>query len=422
MEKKTNFGVIGLGGRGQGNLREFLDIRGVRVVAVCDKYEDRAMKGVDIVREETGETPDMYLDYKQLLKRDDIEAVLVFTTWITHARIAVDAMRAGKHVGIEVGGAASIEECWQMVRASEETGKFCMLLENCCYDRNEMALFHMVKQGMFGEIVHLEGGYRHDLRDEICNGRENRHGRLFNFQHRNGELYPTHQLGPICKLIGINRGNRMLTLCSMTSKSRGLNVWLRDNRGADYDITEYPFNQGDVTTTMIRCANGETITLHHDCSLPRPYSRDYMIEGTRGIFQENSHGGEYFLDTMGEKGKEPKFYPFADDREKYEHPLWDKYQVEGVHGGHGGMDFLVLSAFAESVMQGHNPPIDVYDTAAWMAVTVLSEQSAAMGGMPVPIPDFTNGMWIDREPVHRGIFCVDEVCTEFFNKDAEEKA
>ena len=417
MEKKTNFGVIGLGGRGCGNLREFLEIPGVRVTAVCDKYEDRAKQGVQIVEEKTGETPEMYLDYKELLRRDDIEAILCFTTWITHARIAVDSMRAGKHVAVEVGGASSVEECWQMVRASEETGKFCMLLENCCYDRNEMALFHMVKQGMFGEIVHLEGGYRHDLRDEITSGRENRHGRLFNFMHRNGELYPTHQLGPICKLLGVNRGNRMLTLCSMTSKSRGLNVYLRDTKGADYDITEYPFTQGDVTTTMIKCANGETITLHHDCSLPRPYSRNYVIQGTRGIFQENSHGGEYYLDSMDAGSEETK--PFAEDIEKYEHPLWKKYRVDGVHGGHGGMDYLVMSAFVDAVVNRHQPPIDVYDTAAWMAVTCLSEQSAAMGGMPVPIPDFTNGMWIDREPYHRGIFCLDEVCTDFFEEEKQ---
>ena len=413
----TNFAAIGLGGRGRGMLNEFLDIPGVRVTAVCDVYEDRAQEGVRIVEKKTGVRPDMYLDYKELLRRDDIAAVLVFTTWITHARIAIDAMKAGKHAAIEVGGAASVEECWQMVRTSEETGKYCMLLENCCYDHNEMALYNMVRQGLFGEVVHVQGGYRHDLREEICMGRENRHGRLFNFMHRNGELYPTHQLGPICKLLGVNRGNRLLTLSSIASKSRGLNVWLRDHKGADYDITEYPFCQGDVTTTMITCANGETITLHHDCSLPRPYSRDYQIEGTRGIFQENSSGGQIFLDTMGEKGREPEWHDFAPVREQYEHPLWSKYTREGVHGGHGGMDYLVMSAFAESVMQGHEPPIDVYDTAVWMVVTCLSEQSVAMGGAPVPIPDFTNGMWIDRAPYHRGVYCLDEVCSEFFETE-----
>ena len=224
-EVKTKFGFIGISGRGSSMLRDLLAIDTVEVTAVCDKYDDRAQHGFDIVKKEAGNEPDVYLDYKELLKRDDIKAVVICTTWITHSRIAIDAMRAGKHAAIEVGGAASVEECWQMVRASEETGKICMLLENCCYDRNEMAVYNMVKKGVLGEIIHLEGGYRHDLRDEICLGRENRHGRLFNFMNRNGELYPTHQLGPIAKLININRGNRFVSLCSMASKSRGLNEW-----------------------------------------------------------------------------------------------------------------------------------------------------------------------------------------------------
>ena len=272
--KQTNFAIIGLGGRGQGNLGELISIDGVKVVAVCDKYEDRARRGVEIVKEKTGEEPEMYLDYKELLKRDDIKAVMVATTWITHARIAVDCMRAGKHVAMEVGGAASIEECWQLVRASEETGKFCMLLENCCYDRNEMALLRMMREGIFGEVVHMQGGYEHDLRDEIGLGRENRHGRIHNFKNRNGELYPTHQLGPIAKALHINRGNRFLTLTSMARKACGLNTWLKNTQGEDYDLADYKFNQGDIVTTMIKCAHGETITLVHDCTLPRPYSRN----------------------------------------------------------------------------------------------------------------------------------------------------
>ena len=220
MKDSVNIGVIGISGRGSSMLKELLSCEGVKVPAVCDKYEDRALNGKKIVEENTDYTADVYLDYKELLARDDLDAVMCCTTWITHSRIAIDAMRAGKHVAIEVGGAASIEECWQMVRASEETGKFCMLLENCCYNRSEMALFNMVKQGLFGEIVHMAGGYEHDLRDEISLGRENRHGRLVNFEHRNGELYPTHQLGPISKVLGINRGNRYISLVSMASKSR----------------------------------------------------------------------------------------------------------------------------------------------------------------------------------------------------------
>lgn len=411
----ANFAVIGLSGRGSGMLGELLEVPGVKVVAVCDLYEDRAQHGVEIVKEKTGVEPAMYLDYKQLLARDDIDAVMCSTTWISHARIAIDAMRAGKNVAVEVGGAASIDECWQMVHTSEETGKFCMLLENCCYDRYEMAVFNMVKQGLFGEIVHLEGGYRHDLRDEIAHGKENRHGRLKNFMHRNGELYPTHQLGPICKLININRGNRMVTLSSMASKARGLSDWIAREHDKDYYLNGYPFNEGDVVTTMIKCANGETITLHHDCTLPRPYSRDYLVQGTRGIYSEGVEDCGHVLIDDGDSANSwnhewQKLNPTY--LEKYEHPLWKGYDSE--NHGHGGMDYLVLSAFVDAVLNGTEPPIDVYDTAAWMAITCLSEESVALGSMPVAIPDFTNGQWIDREPSPRSKYCLEEICEEFF--------
>lgn len=408
--KSANFGVIGISGRGSGMLSELLSVDGVKVTAVCDKYIDRAENGVKIVREKTGITPEMYLDYKELLKKDDIDAILCCTTWITHSRIAIDAMRAGKHIAFEVGGAASIEECWQMVRVSEETGKFCMILENCCYDRNELALFNMQRQGVFGEIIHTQGGYQHDLRDEITYGRETRHGRLFNFMNRNGDLYPTHQLGPIAKMLNINRGNRFVTLTSMASKARGLHEGILDNLPKGYDLSTFHFTQGDIVTTMIKCAHGETILLIHDCTLPRPYSRNYRVQGTKGIYMEDK-------DSIYIDGESPQhnWESFETYRNKYEHPLWKQYAKDGIHeGGHGGMDFLVLSAFAQSAINNEKSPIDVYDTAAWMAITCLSEQSIAMGSMPVPVPDFTNGMWIDREPFNRGKYCLEEVCNEYF--------
>lgn len=418
--KQTNFAVVGLSGRGSSMLSELLAVPGVKVVAVCDKYEDRAKHGAEIVMEKTGEEPAVYLDYKEMIKRDDIKAVMCCTTWITHSRIAVDCMRAGKHVGIEVGGAASIEECWQLVRTSEETGKFCMLLENCCYDRNEMALLRMVREGIFGEIVHMQGGYQHDLRDEIGLGREIRHGRIHNFKNRNGELYPTHQLGPIAKVLHINRGNRFLTLTSMASKARGLNTWLKNTQGEDYDLADYPFAEGDVVTTMIKCAHGETVLLVHDCTLPRPYSRNYKIQGTCAVYNED--GNRIYVDGLSpqiEGHWDHTWESFDKYREKYEHPLWSEYTTNGVHAGHDGMDFLVLSAFVESAMYDLEPPIDVYDAATWMAITCLSEQSVAMGSMPVPVPDFTNGMWIDREPARRGRYNTEEICNEFF-EDGED--
>lgn len=420
MKKRVDIGFIGISGRGSSMLDLLLQVEGVRVPAVCDKVVERAENGIEIVNKRTGNAYPVhaYMDYKELLKNEKLDAVMICTTWITHARIAIDAMRAGCNVAFEVGGASSIEECWQLVRTSEDTGKFCMLLENCCYDRNEMALFNMIKMGLFGEITHMEGGYRHDLREEICMGRENIHGRLFNFMHRNGELYPTHQLGPISKALGINRGNRFLTLVSMSSKSRGLNEWIKSRKGEDYDIANYAFNQGDVTTTIIKCANGETITLTHDCSTPRPYSRNYVIEGTKGIYSENDgECGGLYLDSFSDG--EPRWREFKDYREKYEHPLWQAYEKGGIKAGHGGMDYLVLSAFVESLLLEAKPPIDVYDTASWMAITCLSEQSAAMGGMPVPVPDFTNGMWIDREPYRKGTYCLEEVCAFGSGDDCE---
>jgi hypothetical protein len=408
QDKMTNFGVIGISGRGREMLKELVSIKGVRVTAVCDLLADRAQNGVEIVKKNAGNTPDSYLNYKDLLAREDISAVLCCTTWITHSRIAVDAMRASKNIAIEVGGAASLEECWQMVRVSEETGKFCMLLENCCYGRNELAIFNMVRQGLFGEIIHAQGGYQHDLCDEIALGKLLRHGRLPNFINRNGDLYPTHQLGPISKLLNINRGNHFLSLTSTASKARGLHNWVNGGR-FDHDISKFDFTmddvnrekhnlaevqfeQGDIVTTVIKCAHGETILLSNECTLPRPYSRNYKIQGTKGVWMED--GEQIFLQ---ESSPRHKWEPFEPYREKYEHPLWMQYEKDGIHaGGHGGMDYLVLCAFVESAVNGCAPPIDVYDAAAWMAITCLSEQSVAMGSMPVAVPDFTNGMWIDR--------------------------
>lgn len=421
----ANIGFIGISGRGSGMLDLLLQVEGVKVPAVCDLIPERAERGIEIVEERTEKAYPVhaYLDYKEMFEKEELDAVVIATTWITHAMIAVDAMNAGLHVGMEVGGAASIEECWEMVRTSQRTGKICMLLENCCYCRNEMAVFNMIRKGIFGEIVHMEGGYRHDLRDEIVLGRENIHGRLYNFIHRNGEVYPTHQLGPIAKALNINRGNRFLTVNSVASKSRGLHQWIKDNKGEEYDLYNTNFNCGDIVTTIIKCANGETIKLTHDCSLPRPYTRDYEVQGTKGIYSEPEDGkGRIYIDGTHKEHQSwtHEWDDFEPWREKYEHPLWALYEKGGIKAGHGGMDYLILSSFVDSVYEGEKANIDVYDTATWMAITCLSEQSVAMGGAPVPVPDFTNGKWIDREPIRRGMYCLEEVCEEFYEESTEE--
>lgn len=394
--KTVRLGVIGLGGRGMSQTDTLLQMPDVEIVAVCDVYDDRVQKGQDLVFEKRGVRPDGETDYKKVLARPDIDAICVFTSWETHIDICVQAMRAGKKVATEVGGANSVDECWKLVRAKEETGIECMMLENCCYGKEEMTLLNMIRQGVFGTLVHCQGGYEHDLRDEIGNGDINRHYRQRHFLHRNGELYPTHELGPIAEYLNINRGNRMVSLCAMSSKAAGLHAWLQEHR-PDSELVNAQVNQGDIVTTMISCANGETILLTHDCTLPRPYSRGGRIQGTKGIWMEDNRS--IYID--GRSPVEPGYWTHRWEKdeaymEEYKHPLWQAYEEFGLRGGHGGMDYLVLRAFVESVQKNECPPIDTYDTASWMAITALTEQSIAMGGAPVPVPDFTEGRWLQK--------------------------
>lgn len=406
--------VIGLGNRGYGQLQTLLEMPDVEISALCDVYPDRVERAAKAVEDSGRPRPLTTLRYEEAVQAP-AEAVIVMTSWTTHIRIAVAAMEAGKYAAMEVGGASSLEECRQLVRTSHRTGKPCMLLENCCYNREEMALLHMVKLGLFGELVHCEGGYQHDLRDEIGMGDINRHYRQENFLARNGELYPTHELGPIAKWLDINRGNRMESLVSMASKARGMHAWLEKHRPGE-PLAARDFHEGDVVTTLIRCARGETIVLTHDCSLPRPYSRGGRIEGTKGIWMEDNRG--IFLEGISPEEPDSwdhcKWQAFDPYMEQYEHPLWKEYLVYGMHGGHGGMDFLALRAFLEAVQKGENTPIDVYDTASWMAITALSEQSVSMGSLPVAIPDFTDGAWIGREPAQPGPFALDSIYPAYF--------
>ena len=236
---------------------------------------------------------------------------------------------------------------------------------------------------------------------EIGNGDVNRHYRQNNFLNRCGELYPTHELGPIAKDLCINRGNRMVSLVSMASKASGLHEWFVANR-PDSHLATAQVNEGDIVTTLIKCAGGETIVLTHDCTLPRPYSRGGRVQGTKGLWMEDNKS--IYLEPADAKFDPENPYPEhnwkseEDYREQYEHPLWKAFKASEKTGGHGGMDYLVMRSFIESVQNHTQPPIDVYDAAAWLSVTVLSEQSIAMGSAPVAVPDFTSGMWMHREP------------------------
>ena len=412
-EKVIRVANVGLGARGCGMMTRFArTLKNVQVVAVCDLYEDRAEKGREAAQQLQPDIKvDAYTDYKKIIERDDIDAVVVTTSWDDHVRIAAEAMYSGKYAGIECGGGGSVNECQKLVRAYEQTGKWCMSLENCCYDRKELALLRMIREGVFGELTHFEGGYLHDLRDEIAHGIENRHYRHDNYVHRCADFYPGHALGPIMKFADINRGNRLVTLTSFASKAAGLHEYCKNENPSSADANRR-WLEGDVVQTFIRCAHGETILMTHDTSSPRGYSRGLKVQGSRGIYSEES--GSLYLDNKGEVSGQSFSSCLTSDR--WGHPLYDWYEKQNVGdpGGHGPMDWMVISAFIEAIRRGIEPPIDTYDTATLLCVTALSEESCALGGQTLPIPDFTDGKWINRSPAPASVFSLDRIDKELF--------
>ena len=395
--KNITIGVIGLGHRGYLMTKDvLLAQKDVTVAAVCDLFEDRVNQTADMVLEKTGSRPKCYYDYKALIDDPDIDTVTIMSNWETHVDMAVYAMKAGKPVALEVCGAYSVKDCWMLVDTYEATKTPFMFLENCCFGRREMMTLNMVEKGLLGDVVHCSGMYAHDLRNEITIGRENRQYRLANYLSRNCENYPTHELGPIAKVLRINRGNKMLSLTSTASKSAGLKQYVKDNKSDDEVLMNSEFAQGDIVNTIIKCANGSTILLTLDTTLPRYYSRGYTVRGTKGMYEECTDS--VFLDRKEDVANEWVWRKTQNGNasnyeEEYDHPVWKAYLEEGVQGSHDGMDYLEFKTFFECLRENNPLPIDVYDAAAWLSITALSEQSISNGSAPVSIPDFTRGKW-----------------------------
>lgn len=397
--RKIKLGMIGLGCRGYTLLETVAAVGRAEITAVCDVYADRIQKGKARVEELFGNTPAVYEDYRELLQDKNVEAVFIATPWNEHTRMATESMRVGKITAMEVCGASDIEECWELVKTYEETGTPFMFMENCCYGKFEMLTQALVRAGRLGTIVHCHGAYGHDLRDEILGGRVNRHYRLGNYMKRNGENYPTHELGPIAKLLDINHGNRMVSLVSVASKSVGLEEFSLTDKNPDPSLRGAKFAQGDIVNTIITCANGETISLTLDTTLPRYYSREYTVRGTKGLC--NQEANMVFLE---EEVNEHEFFEpnlmlkkYLDNAETYTEFIpqeWKDMTEKEKEAGHGGMDFLMFRDFLDAAATGRKMPVDVYDAAAWMSVTALSEKSIAQGGAPQSFPDFTRGKWI----------------------------
>lgn len=405
MEVKTRLGIVGLGSRGYSMIKDvLLHFSDIDIVAVCDFYEDRNEKAVSLIKEQRGYEPFSTVNYHELLALDNVEAVYIPCSWEYHIEVAIAALKAGKATAVEVGGAYSIDELNRLVRTQEETGTPFMLMENCCFNKQEILATSVARSGKLGEIVHCSGSYSHDLRAEITGGNINRHYRLRNYLNRNTENYPTHELGPIAKLLNINRGNRMVSLVSVASKAAGLEQYVKDHpelAEKDPTLANARFKQGDIVHTIITCQNGETIMLKLDTTLPRSYSREFTVRGTKGSYYMDTNS--FFIDGQNEYW-EPVDYVknCTDNATEYENEflpdVWKNMSEDSKKYGHGGMDAVMFREFIECLREGKEMPIDVYDAAAWMCISVLSAQSIEMGGSPQSIPDFTDGKWLVRPP------------------------
>ncbi|MBR5543571.1 MAG: Gfo/Idh/MocA family oxidoreductase [Oscillospiraceae bacterium] len=411
MKEKIKVGYIGLGRRGTFILEKCLcDMKDVEITAVCDSYVPHLEKANQIIRGKGLPAPAMTTDYRDILNNPEIDAVFIMACWEGRSALAIESMKAGKYTAIEVGCAFDLGECYDLVDTYEKTGAPLMMLENCCYGRREMMALNIVRQGLFGDVVHCAGGYHHYLPDcELFEGinEEYKHYRINSYIKRNCEQYPTHELGPISKVLNINRGNKMLTLSSFASRGGALKQAAKRILGEDSPYAGMEYKQGDIITTVITCAGGETIHLCLDTTAPRPYySRNFTVRGTKGMCTEERK--VVYFEGMEEEIENNEEEMYA----KYDHPLHKEYVALGEKGGHGGMDWLVCRAFIEAVKNGTNTPIDAYDTATWMAIAPLSEASIAKGGAPVEFPDFTRGKWLNRESVVECKYCLDEICVD----------
>ena len=405
--QKVRVAHIGLS-RGMTHVNDCLNLEFVEVVAVCDLRDERAKSAADQCEKVRGKRPDVYSGtehiWEKMLARDDIDVVYIATPWAWHVPMAVGAMEHGKHAFVEVAAAVTVDDCWKLVDTSERTQRHCVMLENCCYGENELFILNMVREGVFGELTHGECAYIHDLRSLLFSlGTEGDWRRDYHWQY-DGNLYPTHGLGPIAQSMGIGRGDQFKFLVSMSSPEIGLHTW-RDKHhpnGGKHEKERYIC--GDMNTSTIKTELGRTIMIQHDVISPRPYSRINALSGTGGTFFDYparlaiNEPRKYRLDSRGSHewlGDKD----LARMRKLFTHPLWRKLEERAKGGGHGGMDFVMNWRHLDCIRQGITPDSVVYDAAAWSSIIEVSSLSVATGSMPVPIPDFTRGLWKSLAPL-----------------------
>jgi hypothetical protein len=391
----VRIGYIGVGGMGSAHVNNLLKIKGAEIRAVCDIVESKVNRIQGKVVEAGFPRPEGYAngdhDYKRMCQRDDLDLVFIATPWEWHVPMCLEAMKTGKHAATEVPAALSVEQCWQLVETSEKTRKHCVMMENCNYDRIEMMILNMVKQGMFGELLHGEGGYLHDLRSVKHDLKGEGLWRRAHSMKRNGDLYPTHGLGPVCQCMDINRGNCFDYVVSVGSQTRGLHLYAESRFGPESPQAKEKFVLSDVVTTLIKAKRGETIVLTHDTSSPRPYSRNILIQGTKGLVRKYPEPKVY----VEGRSKDDDWEAVDAYLKEFDHPIWKQLEDQSKGAGHGGMDFIEDYRLIDALLGGRAPDMDVYDGAVLSAITELSGKSIAKGGMPMKFPDFTGGRWKD---------------------------
>ena len=387
-------GIIGTGGRGT-SLLENLLAADAKILTLCDVVKEKAEHAQSLVEKAGQKSPELYTDgdhaFEKLVARDDLDLVIIATPWNWHVEMAVAAMQHGKHAAVEVPAATTIDDCWKLVNTSEQTRRHCIMLENCCYGYNETLILRMVHDGLFGELLYGEGAYIHDLREELFSDKGEGLWRRTVHTQRNGNLYPTHGLGPVANYMGIQRGDRFDYMVSVSTPQRGLDEYRKahlpssDPRWAERYVT------GDMNTSIIKTARGLSITLKHDTVNPHPYDRINIIAGTKGAFAD--YPPRIYFD--GQSGAEA--WGSIDSWKDHQHPLWkEEGEIAQKFGGHGGMDYIMLYRLLECMREGLSPDMDVYDAAAWSAPGPLSVMSVANGSAPVKFPDFTRGRWQQR--------------------------
>ncbi len=394
--RKVRVGLIGVGGRGNALLGNLLDIEGVEIKAVCDIVPERVKSGQRRVAAKGQSEPAGYsngeTDFEGLCGRDDVDLIYIATPWDWHVPMAVSGMKNGKHVAIEVPAAMTLPECWQLVDTAEQTRRHCMMLENCCYGEIELLVLRMARQGVFGDLTHGEAGYLHEARDYLLQNSSSATWRRRYVSSLNGNLYPTHGLGPVAEYLGIHAGDKFDYLVSMSSLEQGLSR-RRDALPAGDPRRTERYVCGDLNTSLIKTALGRTILVQFSMVLSRPYSRINSLAGTTGTFCD--YPPRLHLDGRPDDWI-TDLRPY---HEQYGHPLWKQLNAQAQQsGGHGGMDYIMSWRLIQCLREGWPLDLTVYDAAAWSSIVPLSVASVAKGSAPVVVPDFTRGAWQRQAP------------------------